>query len=140
MPKRPRSSPPRHSPSNPRPPLPADVTDDPRIGPAVDMLGRTGADEFQVRYCEEERPIVWIAAARWEDRWECAAAINPLRAIFRLCDQVIDGGTCQHCHRPTGFAPDLDPMPLEPFVCWYQWDPELRTFRRGCSGGLGVEL
>ena len=55
-------------------------------------------------------------------------------AVFRLCDQVIDGGTCTHCNRPTGFTPDLDPMPLDDIVCWYQWDPELSEFRRGCAG------
>jgi hypothetical protein len=106
--------------------------DDPRFVPAVDMLGRTGAAEFQVRFCEEDKPVIWVAAARWGDVWECAAAMNPVRAVFRLCDQVIDGGTCTYCDRPTGFFPDLDELPLEPLVCWYQWDPELATFRRGC--------
>jgi mono/diheme cytochrome c family protein len=108
--------------------------DDDRLTAAVALLGRTGAAEFQVRYCEEEKPVVWIAAARWDDHWESAGAMTPLRAIFRLCDEVIDGGKCQHCHRPTGFSPDLDPLPLAPLVCWYQYDPELKTFRRGCEG------
>ena len=112
---------------------------DPRLVAAVDMLGRTGAEEFQIRYCDEDKPIIWIAAARWKDRWETAAAMNPLNAVFRLCDEVIDGGTCQHCNRPTGFEPTTDPMPLEPLVCWYQWDPELKTFRRGCAGDSEVD-
>jgi hypothetical protein len=107
--------------------------DDPRFAPAVVMLGRTGAAEFQVRYCEEDQPVIWMAAARWGEVWETAAAMNPVLAVFRLCDQVIDGGVCQHCQRPTGFAPDLDEMPLDQVVCWYQFDPELVTFRRGCS-------
>jgi hypothetical protein len=111
------------------------MIEDPRLTPAVDLLGRTGASEFQIRYCDEDKPVVWIAAARWGDHWECAAATHPMGAIFRLCDEVIDGGQCRHCGRPAGFAPDLDTMPLEPLVCWYQWDPERKTFRRNCAGG-----
>jgi hypothetical protein len=114
-------------------PLPPGAAQDPRLPAAVAMLGRTGAAEFQVRYCEEEKPTVWVACARWGKHWEAAGAMSPLRAIFRLCDEVIDGGTCQHCQRPTGFSPELDALPLGEHVCWYQWDPELATFRRGCA-------
>jgi hypothetical protein len=28
----------------------------------------------------------------------------------------------------------VDSMPLNESVCWYQWDPEMKTFRRGCEG------
>jgi hypothetical protein len=110
--------------------------EDPRLPAAVAMLGRTGAQEFQLRFSpEDEKPITWTALANWGDnRWECAASMDPLVAVFRLCDQVIDGGQCTHCQKPTGFTPDLDPMPLNQFVCWYQWDPERKTFRRGCEG------
>jgi hypothetical protein len=110
-----------------------DVVDDPRLPAAVDLIGRTGAQKFQIRYCEEESPTVWVAAARWRGTWECAASTHPLEAIFRLCDQIIDGGRCLHCGRPAGFTPDFDPMPLADTFCWYQWDPELATFRRGCE-------
>lgn len=107
---------------------------DDRIKAAVDLIGHTGADEFQIRYSpEDEPPITWTAIARWRDHWECAAAMNPLDAVFRLCDQVIDGGICQHCKKPSGFEPSMDPMPLNQFVCWYQWDPSTKSFKRGCD-------
>lgn len=106
---------------------------DPKFVAAVKLLERTGADEFQIRYCEEEKPVVWMAIARWGSRWETSAAMNPFTAVFRLCDQVIDGGTCQYCNRPTGFDSDTDPMPMDVFVCWYQWDPQTKEFRRGCD-------
>jgi len=109
----------------------ADVHD-PRFGPAVELIGRTGAEEFQIRYCEEEQPLVWVAAARWRGTWEAAGAMNPVRAVFRLADIVIDGGTCTHCHRPTAFEPDVGAT-WPAFLCPYQWDPELATFRRGCE-------
>jgi hypothetical protein len=107
---------------------------DPRFLAAVDMVGRSGADQFMMWSCGEENPIVWIAAALFEESWECAAAINPLRALFRLCETLIDGGMCVHCERGTGFIPDINPMPFDDVICWYQWDPERKTFRRGCEG------
>jgi hypothetical protein len=108
--------------------------DQARLTGAVDMLGRTGAAEVQLRFADDDTPVVWIAAARWGDHWEAGAALNPLNALYRLCDQVIDGGECNRCGKPTGFSPDLDPLPLDDLVCWYQWDPELKTFRGGCEG------
>jgi len=108
--------------------------DQARLTAAVDMLGRTGAAEVQLRYSDDEKPVVWIAAARWDDHWEAAGAMNPLNALFRLCDHVIDGGECKRCGKPTGFSPDVDALPLDDLVCWYQWDPELKTFRGGCEG------
>lgn len=120
---------------------------DPRLVGAVDLLGRTGAKETQVRYCDEEQPVVWMVAALYDvvpvddpdaagvEHWEVAAALEPVRAALRLCELVIDGGRCRHCHRPTGLEPDhIETMPFNRAVCWYQWDPELRTFRRGCEG------
>lgn len=111
-------------------------TDDPRLAAAFVMLGRTGAKTASLRYQDDEQPVVWIAVGTWSGgRHECAAALDPIRAALRLCEQVVDGGQCTHCHRPTGFEPDsLDEMPLDPLFCWYQWDPELATFRRGCEG------
>lgn len=112
--------------------MPKKTYEDPRMIAAVDLIGRTGAEEFSLRYSDDDEPVVWMAIAKWGSHWEAAASIDPLQAVFRLCDQVIDGGVCQHCNRPSGFEPSIDPMPLAEMVCWYQWDPELKTFRRGC--------
>lgn len=102
---------------------------------AADMVGRTGATEIQLRYEDEQQPIVWMAVAGYpENRWECASATAPLAAFLRLCEQLIDGAECTHCHRPTGFDTGLGAMPLENLLCWYQYDPELKRFRRGCEG------
>ena len=106
---------------------------DARFQAAVDLIGRTGAAEFQIRYSDDETPTVWMAIARWGDRWEAAGALGPLSALFRLCDEVLDGGTCQHCKRITGFEPSMERMPLDSVVCWYQWDPSTKSFARGCA-------
>ena len=120
---------------------------DPRFTPALDLLHRTGLVEFQMRFQDDEKPIVWIALGRWrpepaygrpKGHWETASALHPVEALLRLCAQSIDGGQCVHCHRPTGFVEDLVESPteipaLDATVCWYAWDPELSTFRRGCE-------
>ena len=110
--------------------------DDPKLTAAVEMIGRTGATHFGLRYQDDEEPVVWIAVGTWPgDRHEVAAGLDPTRAALRLCEQAIDGGTCTHCKRPTGLEPDdLGAMPLDRHFCWYQFDPELKTFRRGCEG------
>jgi hypothetical protein len=105
---------------------------DPRFIGAVDLIGRTGAQEFQIRYTDDE-PVVWVARAQWHGQWQSGSGPDPLAAVFRLCEQVVDGGQCTHCRRPAGFTADFEEMPLSELVCWYQWDPELATFRRGCE-------
>ena len=117
---------------------------DERFIPAVEMVERTGAKGFQIRWCEEEEPTVWFAMATYDREWrgehrelhEVAAAMDPVTAVFRLCESLMDGGQCRHCHRPTGFIPDLKPTLADKLICWYQWDPELKTFRRGCEGDV----
>lgn len=111
---------------------------------AIEMLGRTGSDEFQIRYCEEEEPTIWMAAAHWPyqeglvpEHWDAAGGMTPWSALLRLMEATMDGGTCTHCHRPTS----VDDKPTdailgatEAFICWYRFDPELKTFRRSCEG------
>lgn len=113
--------------------------EDPRFPAMLDLLGRTGASQVQIRYSDDEQPTVWFAVALYgPDRWETAAGPDPGSALARLCERVIDGGQCTHCGRPTAFDLVHDDSLVEAFsagsVCWYLWDPELATFRRGCEG------
>jgi len=124
-------------------------TDDPRFIAGVKLLERTGARSFRVGYSDEDDgdPTVWYACATWgmspQGRplpkggraWhEAAAGLDPLTAVMRLCERVIDGGECTHCHLPTIFVADTDTALLDRIGCVYAWDPELATFRRGCEG------
>lgn len=110
----------------------------------IDMIRRTGAVNFRIGFTDEEedgRPVIWHATATFLRGSECDAAMNPDMAVHRLAERLIDGGTCTHCGRPTALelfdAPPDDPVPLViegREVCWYQYDPELDTIRRGCEG------
>jgi hypothetical protein len=127
--------------------------DSPRFVAGVAMLGRTGARDFRVGYSDPDdgEPTVWYAVATWDSvtagptvhrsgAAEAAGAMDPVTAVMRLCEQVIDGGTCAHCHQLTIFDANPSDSPfdslLEMMGCVYAWDPELATFRRGCESDL----
>lgn len=126
-----------------------DPTMDPRFVAALVLVERTGARSVQIRYSDDEQPVVWFIVALYvvDDRrlptagegheaWESASGPSPLVAAMRLCERLVDGGQCAHCGRPSGFHEDITAPTgtiLDEALCWYQWDPELATFRRGCE-------
>lgn len=114
------------------------MTDEDKLLAAIEFIRRTGAKSVQVRYSDDEQPVIWFVAVEYltptESRWEAAAGFDALEAALRFCEHVADGGMCVHCHRRTGFEPkSLGRMPFDDVICWYQYDPELKTFRRGCE-------
>jgi hypothetical protein len=125
---------------------PPRTPEDPVFIAAVKMIERTGVRKFEIRYQDDEQPVVWIAVGTWRihdgrpvatcgaERYEAAAALDPVNATLRLLDEVLDGGQCQHCGRPTGATEEWrGDMPLADVMCWYRYDPETQSFRRGCE-------
>lgn len=104
----------------------------------VELLGRCGARELQIRYHDDQQPVLWMAAVQvtigQRSGWEAAAALDPAQAVVRLCEAVVDGGECTHCHKPTAVDAALGDRMLADLMCWYAYDPELGTFRRSCEG------
>jgi hypothetical protein len=126
------------------------VTDKPALDDralaAIDVIKRTGAESFQIRYSDDEQPVVWLAVVTWRINrqgiptkhgagraHEAAAALTPDLAIYRLAEQIVDGGTCAHCGRPAAFNPDLSPTILDEALCWWAWDPETSTYVQACQ-------
>ena len=132
--------------------------EDPRFIGAIDLLRRTGAKEVQIRWSDDEEPTVWFVVVEWrvdpsrgvpvpegevehERGYETAAALDPVTAAMRLCERCISGPSwCVHCQRPARFDAQTAQRAEDPRAearlreCWYRWDPELATFRRGCEG------
>lgn len=106
-----------------------------KLQAAIDFIRRTGARQIQVRYSDDEQPVIWFVVAVYSDgRTEVDAASDPLQAGLRLAERLADGGKCTHCNRPVGLEPNLlVSMPFDQLICWYQYDPEMKTFRRGCE-------
>lgn len=112
-----------------------DAARDPRIVAAIMLIERAGAQGFQLRYSDDNEPLVWMALGEWAYGWDVGAGRTPVDAAMRLLSQTVDGGQCAHCGRPTGVTDDwrVD-MPLADQVCWYVYDPETERFRRSCEG------
>ena len=119
-----------------------------RLAAYTQMARRSGATALQIRYSDDRQPTVWMAVAelhptiiegrkiagRGEARFVVGAGLEPVAALYRLLEDMVDGSFCVHCSRPTGITDDFEPdMPLEDRICWYRWDPELATIRRGCE-------
>lgn len=114
------------------------MMDEPLFLAGVDLVQRTGAKSFAIRYQDDEEPVVWIAVAEFnepEDAWDAGAGADPTQAVLRLLNQLVDGAMCTHCNRPTGVTEEWEgSMPFADEFCWYRYDPELKKFRRGCEG------
>lgn len=106
---------------------------DARTLAAVHFIGSTGAEGFQVRYQDDEQPVVWIAVATYSSGLaDAAASIDPNRAVLRLAKQVTDGGICTHCSRATAFDTGEARPTYAIERCWYAYDPEHDEIRRSC--------
>lgn len=102
---------------------------------AIDFVRRTGAMSVELRFQDDDKPVIWMAVAAYPNGvHEVDASLSPIRAALRLCERLADGGQCTHCGKPSGLDPNTyDTMPMSNIVCWYQYDPETKKFRRGCE-------
>lgn len=109
------------------------IRHDDRLTAAIDLIGRTGAKNVQIRYDDDPEPTVWVVDAEWPQGREAAGALSPAEAAIRLADQVVS--LCAHCGRPAGVTEEWsEEMPLALLLCWYVYDPETKLFRRSCEG------
>ena len=107
----------------------------PQLKAGIELLRRSGLVEFQIRFQDDETPTVWIAVGAWSgERFETASALAPDLAVRRLVDQVVDGGECAHCHRPTVVLHDASDFSLSTIdaLCAYWYDIVDETYRRAC--------
>lgn len=112
-----------------------------KLSAAVAMIGRCGASSVQIRWSDDEDPIVWFVVAQFDEGvWETAAGRDPIEAALRCAEQLVDGAACAHCERPTALDTDWE-SPVTSVanragldLCAYVYDPERRTFRRSCEG------
>lgn len=108
---------------------------------AIEFIRRMGASQVQIRFSDDVEPTIWMAVALYDKKnplgiegFDAAASSTPVDAAIRLCERLADGGLCVHCNRRVGFEPKvIGTMPLNDVICWYQYDPEMKTVRRGCE-------
>jgi hypothetical protein len=66
------------------------IDDNKRLVEAITYLRRNcGARAFQLRYSDDEQPVIWMALAIVEGGGhEVAASLHPVRAVERLCERL----------------------------------------------------
>lgn len=110
--------------------------EDPRITALFDMIGRTGANFFQLRWHDDQEPVVWLALAGFKRDgrvvFDVGAGMAPLQAVYRLSESLIDGGLCTHCGRPSGVSLDPAEVILDEVICWYRYSDASHEFVRDC--------
>jgi hypothetical protein len=93
------------------------------IAAIAGLIGHTGAEQFQVRYHDDEQPVVWVSVATYADgRAEADAALTPDQAAWRLAERLVDGGRCTLCSRPTALVENEDDLTSGvDFLCQYRY-------------------
>lgn len=121
----------------------------PQFLAGIKLIQGTGARSFRIGYSDPDDgpPDVWYVCVEWgidpatgrplqtggRISHEAAAAMTPLKAVLRLCEQVIDGGRCAHCGEVSSFVPDGSIELLNETTCVVSWNPAVAEFRRGCE-------
>ena len=72
--------------------------DDDAMTACADLVGRTGASEFQIGYLNDEPPHQWYAHATYKGtRITEDGHKGPVEAADALCRRLLTGARCQHC-------------------------------------------
>lgn len=113
------------------------------IAAVADLVGRTGATDFNVEWHELENAgpkgprIVWFVYAGYPSGiWEVGASHSPVKAAIRCAEAVVEGGRCTHCNRMTTVDDRWqNPIPHGDDAPWcaYVYDPSTNTFVRSCA-------
>lgn len=120
---------------------------DPRFLAAMDLIRRTGATEVQIRYSDDEEPVVWFVVASFDDptalgqgkipprkkALQIGAGIGPTSAALKCAEVLVTGAECTWCHRRSAMTTDFQLKPLPADICWYVYDPDTALFKRGCE-------
>lgn len=111
---------------------------------AIDMMRRCGASRVDFRYSGSgepddcDPPLIWTVVAVTTVGPRAGAAASFETAVMNCAEDVVDMSVCAHCGRPSALDADEDDtinqLMTHGQICWYMYDPELRTFRRSCEG------
>lgn len=129
--------------------MPDKHTLDPRFIAALDLIRRSGALSVQVRYSDDEQPVVWMVVAEHKvdrrglptsgkaepssDHHTVGAGLNPVRAALMCAERLIDGRQCAHCLRPSALDTEEDGLNI-PFACMVRYNATVEAYEQGCAG------
>lgn len=110
------------------------VFDDDALVAAVDLVGRSGATEFELGFLDEHVPVDqarWWATARYRGaRLQVDEQPGPVAAAVALARRVLEGGLCTHCGARIHLGGAPRSLRRRGRVC--AWKRTGRRWERGC--------
>ena len=74
------------------------LLDEDAVTACADLVGRTGARNFQIGYLNDDPPHQWYAHAQYRGiRISVEDQPGPSEAADALCRQLLGGAKCMHC-------------------------------------------
>lgn len=118
---------------HPLPEMTTDETD--RLHAAVDVIGRTGAKDFEVGF-DDEAPTNACWYARCDvvgvGNTSVAGITDPASAAEKLARKLINGGTCSHCGRTMTLVIWIKPGEDALYPAQCHWRRTRKRWERGC--------
>lgn len=128
--------------------------DDDALTAAVDLVGRTGAESFELGYLHDDVPVpqaAWWANAQLRGtRIMVEDQPGPVEAAEALARRILVGGQCQHCGGLVALSDGAAvayPGPMTDGTTWTEeairaagqcrWRRVGPRWVRGCEGGDG---
>lgn len=97
----------------------------------ADLCGRSGATNFETGYLDDQPPHRWYASAQYKGaRLFAEDPDDPTSAADGLAIQILDGGTCTHCHKVIRISPTDRPLRTRKACLWAR---EGARWIRGCE-------
>lgn len=88
--------------------LPPELND--RLIAAVDLVGRSGAREFEAGYLHDDVPIEqadwWASALYRGTKIQVEHELSPVDAAEALAFRILTGSKCNHCHKLVALSDD----------------------------------
>jgi len=86
--------------------LPSAGDADDAVKACADLVGRTGATDFEVGYVNDEPPHAWYAHAKFRGgRITVQGKASPAGACNELAVRLLSGGPCAHCGKLVTLSP-----------------------------------
>lgn len=105
--------------------------DDDAFNAAVELIGRTGANAFEIGFAREDVPVEqagWYAQAQYRGaRIIVEEHRTPVEAAEALARRLLTGGRCTHCR---GTITLSDRAPTTGPAC--RWTRQAARWERGC--------
>jgi hypothetical protein len=117
-----------------------EVDEEVKVKALNELVGHMELDSFSVMLeLLNEGPHrgmgVFLAIGESDGAFAVGASVQEIDAVLDLVGKLYIGQLCGDCLKPVAFEDSryVGVLPAGELICWIQWDPELKRYRRGCE-------